>query len=172
MQIYSSIPKTADRSVTGAQHPLGCRQGTAAPLQRKRIGVSTALLALRFYKRYWSIWMGGGCRFEPTCSQFAYEAIERFGVARGSWLALKRLLRCHPLSGSFGYDPVPESRIDEMSHGCAVEVLRPGWKAAGPQDDTILASSREFPQGLKALDGGELMSELKLGGQAKRRIRE
>ena len=68
----------------------------------------TALLALRFYKAYLSIWFAGSCRFEPTCSRYAYEAIERFGVARGVWLGLKRLLRCHPLSRRFGYDPVPQ----------------------------------------------------------------
>jgi putative membrane protein insertion efficiency factor len=46
------------------------------------------------------------CRYEPTCSHYAYSAIERYGAIRGSWLALKRLLRCHPWGGS-GYDPVP-----------------------------------------------------------------
>jgi uncharacterized protein len=70
--------------------------------------VRAALLALRFYKTYLSILFAGNCRFEPTCSQYAYEAIERFGVARGIWLGLKRLLRCHPLSRKFGYDPVPD----------------------------------------------------------------
>jgi uncharacterized protein len=74
------------------------------------LGVRAALYALRFYKSYLSMWFAGSCRFEPTCSRYAYEAIERFGVARGTWLALKRLLRCHPLSRKFGYDPVPESR--------------------------------------------------------------
>lgn len=73
------------------------------------VPVRIALLALRFYKTYLSILFGGNCRFEPTCSQYAYEAIERFGVARGVWLGLKRLLRCHPLSRKFGYDPIPES---------------------------------------------------------------
>ena len=67
-----------------------------------------ALFALRFYKLYLSLLFAGSCRYEPTCSRYAYEAIERFGVARGVWLAFKRLLRCHPLSGKFGYDPVPE----------------------------------------------------------------
>ncbi|HVH72000.1 MAG TPA: membrane protein insertion efficiency factor YidD [Candidatus Dormibacteraeota bacterium] len=67
-----------------------------------------ALLALRFYKTYLSILFAGNCRFEPTCSQYAYEAVERFGVVRGIWLGLKRLGRCHPLSRKFGYDPVPE----------------------------------------------------------------
>jgi len=75
-------------------------------------GVRLALGALRFYKAHLSLFVGGSCRFEPTCSTYAYEAIERFGVARGSWLALKRLLRCHPLSGRFGYDPVPEAWQD------------------------------------------------------------
>src|SRR5215472_15516022 len=70
--------------------------------------VRAALFALRFYKSYLSILMAGSCRFEPTCSRYAYEAIERFGVLRGTWLGLKRLLRCHPLSRKFGYDPVPE----------------------------------------------------------------
>lgn len=67
-----------------------------------------ALLALRFYKTYLSFLFAGNCRFDPTCSQYAYQAIERFGVLRGVWLGLKRLLRCHPLSRKFGYDPVPE----------------------------------------------------------------
>jgi uncharacterized protein len=71
--------------------------------------VKAALLALRMYKMYLSILFAGSCRFEPTCSQYAYEAIERFGVMRGVWLGLKRLLRCQPLSRRFGYDPVPET---------------------------------------------------------------
>jgi putative membrane protein insertion efficiency factor len=73
------------------------------------VPVRIALLALRFYKTYLSFLFAGNCRFHPTCSQYAYEAIERFGVARGVWLGLKRLLRCHPLSRKFGYDPVPEN---------------------------------------------------------------
>src|SRR5271165_809756 len=75
---------------------------------KKSVPVCLALLALRFYKAYLSVLMAGSCRYEPTCSQYAYQAIERFGVARGSWLGLKRLLRCQPLSGRFGIDPVPE----------------------------------------------------------------
>lgn len=71
--------------------------------------VRIALVALRFYKTYLSFLFAGNCRFDPTCSQYAYQAIECFGVPRGVWLGLKRLLRCHPLSRKFGYDPVPES---------------------------------------------------------------
>ena len=70
--------------------------------------VKAALAALRIYKVYLSVLFAGSCRFEPTCSMYAYAAIARFGVMRGSWMGLKRLLRCHPLSRKFGYDPVPE----------------------------------------------------------------
>ena len=73
--------------------------------------VQIALFALRFYKAYLSLLFAGSCRFEPTCSQFMYQAIERYGVARGVWLGTKRLLRCHPFSRKFGYDPVPEDLI-------------------------------------------------------------
>lgn len=75
--------------------------------------VRIALLALRFYKTYLSFLFAGNCRFDPTCSQYAYLAIERFGVLRGVWLGLRRLLRCHPLSRKFGYDPVPEAWREE-----------------------------------------------------------
>ena len=67
-----------------------------------------ALFTLRIYQAYLSPLFGGSCRFQPTCSQYAHEAIERFGVARGARLALRRLLRCHPFSRAFGFDPVPE----------------------------------------------------------------
>jgi uncharacterized protein len=72
------------------------------------LSVRLALLGLRFYKAYLSMLFGGSCRFEPTCSQYSYEAVERFGLARGAWLTLKRLARCQPLSRKFGIDPVPE----------------------------------------------------------------
>jgi putative membrane protein insertion efficiency factor len=80
---------------------------------RKTAGVQAALFALNCYKAYLSVLFAGSCRYEPTCSRYMYEAIERFGVARGVWLGLKRLLRCQPFSRRFGYDPVPE-KWEEM----------------------------------------------------------
>lgn len=79
-----------------------------ADAAERTLAVKAALAALRIYKVYVSPWFAGSCRFEPTCSRYAYEAIERFGVTHGVWLGLKRLARCHPLSRKFGYDPVPE----------------------------------------------------------------
>ena len=65
-----------------------------------------ALKLIRFYKVCISPYLGNHCRYTPTCSQYAYEAITKYGIFKGGWLALKRLLRCHPWGGS-GYDPVP-----------------------------------------------------------------
>jgi uncharacterized protein len=69
--------------------------------------VRAALLGLiRLYQLTLSPWLGNPCRYEPTCSRYAAEAIERHGALRGVWLAAKRLGRCHPW-GRSGYDPVP-----------------------------------------------------------------
>ena len=65
------------------------------------------LKLIRFYQRHISTHTPAACRFRPTCSQYAFTAIERFGAVKGGWLALKRLLRCNPFCRG-GYDPVPE----------------------------------------------------------------
>jgi len=84
--------------------------------RRLSAAVRAALFALRCYKAYLSVLFAGACRFEPTCSVYAYQAIERFGVLRGAWLGVKRLARCQPFSGKFGFDPVPETCADEAGH--------------------------------------------------------
>ena len=65
-----------------------------------------AILLIRLYQRLIPTHYRGACRYTPTCSAFACEAIERHGVLAGLYLAARRVLRCHPL-GSSGYDPVP-----------------------------------------------------------------
>ncbi len=68
-----------------------------------------AALPVRAYRLILSPWVGHGCRFQPTCSAYALEALEKHGAIKGTLLAARRVGRCHPLGGS-GYDPVPEKR--------------------------------------------------------------
>lgn len=65
------------------------------------------LFFIRFYQRAISPHFPAVCRFTPTCSTYAAEAITRFGALKGTWLALRRIIRCRP-GGGHGYDPVPE----------------------------------------------------------------
>ena len=65
------------------------------------------LKAIRFYQRNISPYRSACCRFEPTCSAYAMEAIQKYGVLRGGYMALKRILRCNPFYKGDYYDPVP-----------------------------------------------------------------
>ena len=64
------------------------------------------ILPIRFYQRFISPMLPPACRFTPTCSQYAVEAIQKHGALKGLYLSIRRILRCHPWGGS-GYDPVP-----------------------------------------------------------------
>jgi uncharacterized protein len=64
------------------------------------------VVLIKQYQRYVSPVLPKACRFTPTCSVYAQEAIVKYGALKGSWLAARRLLRCHPFGGH-GYDPVP-----------------------------------------------------------------
>jgi len=68
-------------------------------------------LPVRAYRVVLSPWVGHGCRYQPTCSVYALEALERHGAFKGGWLAAKRILSCHPFGGQ-GYDPVPGADPD------------------------------------------------------------
>ena len=68
----------------------------------KKIGI----FLIKFYQKCISPQLGSNCRYTPTCSQYAVEALRKYGPVKGGWLTLKRLARCHPWGGS-GYDPVP-----------------------------------------------------------------
>lgn len=75
------------------------------------------LIALvRLYRAALSPWLGSNCRFQPTCSSYAIEALEVHGALKGSWLAARRIARCHPWGGS-GYDPVPGTEKDDHEPG-------------------------------------------------------
>ncbi len=65
-------------------------------------------LPIRGYRLVLSPWVGHGCRYQPTCSAYALEALDRHGGLRGGWLTVSRVCRCHPWGGH-GYDPVPGS---------------------------------------------------------------
>ena len=65
------------------------------------------LFLIRFYQRWISPYLPRRCRFIPTCSQYALEAIEKYGALKGGWLAFKRLMRCNPFNRGNFYDPVP-----------------------------------------------------------------
>ncbi|MBI1220486.1 MAG: membrane protein insertion efficiency factor YidD [Rhodobacteraceae bacterium] len=73
-------------------------------------------LPVRAYRLVLSPWVGNGCRFQPTCSAYALEALEKHGAIRGGGLALWRILRCNPWGGS-GYDPVPGCGHDHSADG-------------------------------------------------------
>ena len=74
-----------------------------APL---RVPGAAAIALLRFYKKFISPLLPPMCRFEPTCSVYMMQAIEKHGLVRGAWLGIRRLFRCHPFNPG-GWDPVP-----------------------------------------------------------------
>ena len=72
----------------------------------KNLPMKGMLVMLRFYKREISPMLPPCCRYTPTCSEYAMQAVEKYGAVKGGWLATKRILRCHPFHEG-GYDPVP-----------------------------------------------------------------
>ncbi len=74
-----------------------------------------AVALIRAYQYLFSPWLGPRCRYAPSCSEYAVEAIRLHGSLHGGWLTIKRLARCHPW-GASGYDPVPEGRSDHRQN--------------------------------------------------------
>ena len=74
-------------------------------------------LPVRAYRLVFSPWVGYNCRYQPTCSQYALDALQEHGALKGGWMAAKRIARCNPLGGC-GYDPVPKvNKKDPHGHG-------------------------------------------------------
>jgi putative membrane protein insertion efficiency factor len=92
----------------GAAAPFETDLSKALAERRQPLAIAAALTLLRGYKLLFSPLFAGSCRFLPSCSDYAREAVIRHGVVAGSWLAAKRLGRCHPFCEA-GYDPVPPS---------------------------------------------------------------
>lgn len=92
----------------------------SAPQAAPSLAARLLIGPIRFYQRFISPMFGPTCRFSPSCSAYALEAIRVHGAARGMWLAVRRLGRCHPFNPG-GYDPVPpahsEVRLMERSRG-------------------------------------------------------
>ena len=80
------------------------RQERSLPV---RAGIFAATLFIRAYQFAVRPLLSGSCKFHPTCSEYAIEALDRHGLLRGGWLTLRRLGRCHPLTKRGGFDPVP-----------------------------------------------------------------
>ncbi|MEM6722312.1 MAG: membrane protein insertion efficiency factor YidD [Bacteroidota bacterium] len=83
----------------------------------KKILIYPFLLIIRFYQAAISPYTPAACRYTPTCSHYAAEALKKHGLFRGGWLAIKRISSCHPLGGS-GYDPVPDEYPKKKQHCC------------------------------------------------------
>lgn len=77
-----------------------------APPQRTPLGSLPFIVLVRAYQAILGPFLGGNCRFHPSCSAYAIDAYRLHGPLRGSWLTLRRISRCHPFGGH-GYDPVP-----------------------------------------------------------------
>ncbi len=96
---------------------------------RRGIAARAMLFALRAYRAFVSPLMPSACKFYPSCSQYAHDAVARFGARRGTWLALKRLSRCRPFHAG-GFDPVP----DPEGHANAGQVHESGSHESQPPE--------------------------------------
>ncbi|MEM7278821.1 MAG: membrane protein insertion efficiency factor YidD [Pseudomonadota bacterium] len=84
----------------------------ALPVSLKRLLSAPLIGLIKAYRWLISPLLGNNCRFQPTCSEYAVEALSRYGPLRGSGLAIRRICRCHPWGGK-GYDPVPDESAND-----------------------------------------------------------
>ena len=108
----AGVQSRPGRCRSTAKAPVPAAPGLKASLHPRDppVGISrggdVATAVLDYYKRAISPWLPRACRFEPTCSVYMTEAIEKYGVLHGGWLGVRRLFRCHPLNPG-GWDPIP-----------------------------------------------------------------
>jgi putative membrane protein insertion efficiency factor len=104
----------------GAAGAAARQRGSCVHAAGARLIRALLLGAIRAYQAVLSGFLGGACKFSPSCSSYAYQAVERWGARRGARLALGRLLRCRPFSAG-GWDPVPEPPADGPPLGGKIE---------------------------------------------------
>lgn len=91
------------------------------------------LWLIRFYRAAVSPLLPSSCRYVPSCSEYALIAVRRFGAARGGWMAVRRVFRCHPFGGR-GYDPVPAGPEEPTPGGAPTDAAGDGTVAAGTDE--------------------------------------
>ncbi len=97
----------------GSRHVLA-QKSVAFASWPGRLVQGLLIALIRIYQAVVSPWLGPRCRFHPSCSHYACEALHTHGVARGGWLSVRRVLRCHPFHRG-GFDPVPPAGLDGAS---------------------------------------------------------
>ena len=88
-------------------------QARGQPSPLRRLTTLPFILLVRAYQLTLRPFMGGQCRFVPSCSEYSIEAYQRHGAVKGTWLTIRRIARCHPWGGS-GYDPVPVEEEEKI----------------------------------------------------------
>ncbi len=129
------------------RHPDPATGGPGRGPDPRRAEPAAALLKglVLLYRWFLSPWLGGHCRFQPTCSDYALEALTRHGALRGGWLTLRRLGRCHPLGGS-GFDPVPLASEPAWGQTGGQQQPSPTAPESGPADRTVPGSPDDRTQ--------------------------
>src|SRR3984893_5921949 len=117
--------RDSSETLSGAGAFRAAGGGTRPPVAKHRAksvnpAARVLLFAIRVYQMFFSAWMPSACKFYPSCSQYAAGAVQLHGARRGSWLALRRLARCHPLTRG-GVDLVPDAEEFPCDVHAAVE---------------------------------------------------
>lgn len=102
----------ADQGESGRAETPAAAERAAQRRAVPRLAILPFLVGIYAYRILLGPWLGGHCRFHPTCSQYGLDAYRAHGPIRGSWLTLRRLARCHPFGGR-GFDPVPGTQPAE-----------------------------------------------------------
>lgn len=132
------------REVSGAGGGIALAASPiASSVRSSRAIVWLLLLLLRFYMLLLSPFFGGACKFHPSCSNYAYEAIALHGARRGVLLALKRLLRCRPFTKG-GFDPVPDV-IASLPEGARSPIQSAQLSAAGSPSEACISARTLLP---------------------------